>query len=96
MNEQLLLSGYNVAILSDAEYVLGFKGLSDKRMLLMKCGKTYVKQASSKQSITKKDPSWLQYPINLWSCQVSGCIETFSERSQESVQGFRRRTSEYP
>lgn len=45
MNEQLLLMGYNVTILPDAEYVLGFKGLSDKRMLLMKSGKAYVKQA---------------------------------------------------
>lgn len=45
MHEQLLLQGYRVAVLTDNTYVLGFKGLSDKRILLIRHGSGYVRQA---------------------------------------------------
>jgi hypothetical protein len=44
-NEQLLLGGYSVVTLPDSPAVLGFDGLSAPRILLMKYGKAYVKEA---------------------------------------------------
>ena len=44
-NEQLLLRGYHVVTLPDAKATLGFDGLSGPRILLIKYGKAYVKEA---------------------------------------------------
>lgn len=44
-NEQLLLLGYNIVTLPDNDYILGFDGLSAPRILLLRYGKDYVKQA---------------------------------------------------
>lgn len=45
MNEQLLLKGFTIPVLTKEQYVLGFKGLSDPRKLLMKYGKREVEVA---------------------------------------------------
>ncbi|MCP4400621.1 MAG: hypothetical protein GY801_25390 [bacterium] len=44
-NEKLLLGGYNVEILSEKEYTVGFDGLGGRRPLFLKYGKIYLKQA---------------------------------------------------
>lgn len=44
-NERLLLLGYNVVTLPNNDYILGFDGLSGRRILLLKYGKVYIKQA---------------------------------------------------
>lgn len=55
MNEQLLLAGYRVMSVTEEQYVLGFKGLSDKRMLLMRYGSDYIRQALLEAKHYKKD-----------------------------------------
>jgi hypothetical protein len=44
-NEQLLLHGYKVVTLPDARATLGFDGLSAPKILLMRYGKDYVRNA---------------------------------------------------
>jgi len=44
-NEQLLLRGYTVITLPDNQAILGFDGLSAPRILLLRYGKAYVKEA---------------------------------------------------
>jgi hypothetical protein len=44
-NEQLLLNGFTVVTLPGTEAILSFSGLSAPRILLMKYGKTYMKNA---------------------------------------------------
>lgn len=44
-NEQMLLQGYTVVTLPDSATLLGFDGLSAPRILLIKYGKAYVKEA---------------------------------------------------
>lgn len=48
-NERLLLAGYRVVTLADQEPLMvpGFDGMSGRRILLLKYGKAYVKQALS-------------------------------------------------
>jgi hypothetical protein len=44
-NEQLLLRGFRVVTLPNNRAILGFDGLSAPRILLLKYGKVYVKEA---------------------------------------------------
>jgi hypothetical protein len=44
-NERLLLLGYNIITLPENDYITGFDGLSAPRILLLRYGKKYVKQA---------------------------------------------------
>lgn len=44
-NEQLLLLGYDIVTLPENDYIAGFDGLSAPRILLLRYGKDYVKQA---------------------------------------------------
>jgi hypothetical protein len=44
-NEQLLLRGFTVVTLPDTRAILGFDGLSAPRILLVKYGRTYVREA---------------------------------------------------
>ncbi len=46
-NEKLLLAGYNIITLPDNDSILGFSGLSTRRILLLKYGKEFLKQALS-------------------------------------------------
>lgn len=43
-NERLLLAGYNVATFPENDFVLGFDGLSGRRIVLLRYGKEYAKQ----------------------------------------------------
>ncbi len=44
-NERLLLLGYSIVTLPENDYIAGFDGLSAPRILLLRYGKEYVKQA---------------------------------------------------
>ena len=44
-NERLLLLGYKIVTLPENDYIIGFDGLSAPRILLLRYGKDYVKQA---------------------------------------------------
>lgn len=44
-NEQLLLKGYKVVTIPEQNVILGFDGLSGRRIVLLKYGKEYLKQS---------------------------------------------------